>query len=292
MQTTTTHRRVAMMLVASIVVAGLQNVALAVSSIPTGNVDLTGLASTAPTLGVVDLVKWRQPGTANAAPVVVSAMTFDYFKGRTGVALPKRSNVADATANDNSAIWSDNALRVNFTRGNAPNYAILVYTANPNTKPGIVSQSGISTLPMLWKAIPLTDIKAVSGVAYTGTTPTTGAGSIIRMSQEITNTTGGNCPADAPYAASTRNSNGFCDYSTHFFMDKNSSAWYTNLTGTPQQKAFNYASLVGPSGVNANEDGSGGGDNTSPMFAALGLETANAIPDIYSTTMYVELLNY
>jgi hypothetical protein len=190
--------------------------------------------------------------------------------------------------------------------------AIVIYTNNTDggaTDPlsGVTIRGGLvggtsstdpnrsSVLPLLWKAVASTDLQAVSTATVSGTQPI-GATSPIFMPSEITASSGGACPAEGPYAASSRVNNGFCDYSTHYFLDKNNTdpnnLWYSNYTdATKKLNAFHYASLVGRLGVNTTEQGAGTGAY-QPMYALLGVGAINAVQTQYATTINVEMINF
>lgn len=199
------------------------------------------------------LVKWR--GADPTQPV--ANITFQYFPiGGSGntTPYPDRSVIRDGTANDQRALWSDNAIQIDFVKGNLANSAILIYTDNkdayqiscqtacdPAEKDdplysialrggAIGGASGppkdsyrVSALPLVWKAVALQDLRdAVS--ADTVSIPVLST-SPLNMATEVLSESGGPCPPEGPYnqpaGGSRPNNNGFCDFSTHYVVDMN-----------------------------------------------------------------------
>jgi len=170
--------------------------------------------------------------------------------------------------------------------------------ATPETCPVANDPSRTSVIPLLWKALSEPDLVAVSTASVSHPIAATHP---LFMPTEIVAQTGGNCPAEGPYVAAPRVNNGFCDFSTHYFLDKNNTdpkhKFYdqypttgANADVTSHNAAFDYASLVGPFGVNTTEQGAGAG-LFHPMYAVLGSNFANAIQAHYGTTVYVEVLS-
>ncbi len=258
--------------------------------IPTGPVDFGGIAVSAPSLNSAPkLVKWRT-GTANAAPIDATQMSFAYLTSGSNLPIPSRANPKDNSANDQGNIWSDNAISVDYKKGNQTNAGIIMYTNNTIAKlGGLVNSDQTSVLPLIWKAADIATLQADSDANVDGSKKLTNA---LFMPTEIASQSGGTCVAEGPYAASTRASNGFCDYSVHYMMDKNQASFFANVTDpTAKMNAFKYASLIGPNGVNESESGNGSG-NYVPMHAVLGVNATSAQAAQYSTTITVEVASF
>lgn len=297
-------------------------------SVDTGIVDLNVLAQTVARLDYAKLVRWR--GTGGTIQDSPAQMTFQYLSG-SGLSLPTRSNPADSSANNQNDLWSNNALEVKFQKPNDVGSAIVVYTDNKNEggadpiapvglRGGLVGGAGCnlacvqpgnscssaelttcagraSVVPLFWKTVPKSELIAASNAI--------GANSPLFMPTEIESASKANpvtCTPEGPYSfALKRESAGFCDASVHYFMDKNNldpnNLWYTDPSVIDANGAFNYASFVGPFGVNASEAGLGGGFGESVVtpappgqvaYAALGAKLTNAIRTTYRTIIYVE----
>jgi len=281
-------------------------------SIPTGDFDLTGLSTTAPTLQSAKLIKWRTGQAHTLQTTGVSDLSFAYFSSTGILAYPNRTSVGDNSSNDESDMWSEEALQVDYVKGNQLNQAILIYTNNVPPAGGdcLGTRGGLigpipgtpcrSLLPLLWKAVSVNDLLAASDatVAVGGvSSKPISSTSPLFMASSIIDSANPNCPAEGPYPASVRPDAfrfGFCDYATHFVSDMNNAnpetLFYTQLSGSARTDAFRYSSLVGPFGINTTESGIGGGGGASPMYAVLGLEFLNAVSTQYSTTLFVEVL--
>ncbi len=311
----TLKQKLVRVLVALIIGQSMVSNAHAIVSIPV-NVNLGTLAGIAPTIDIPNtfLTKWRT-GVANQVPVQTSTMTFQYFASGSNLAYPTRLNPADNSANNQNALWSDNAIKLTYTRGNTVASAILIYTTNtvnsPNDPLGAVSLRGGlvggygsadpedpnrgSVLPLVWKALDVNVLRGASNANVNGSVKIS-TSSALYMPTEVENLAGGPCPAEGPYAASARGNVGFCDYSTHFFIDQNNNdpanLWYTGYANGAQRRgAFNYSSVVGAFGVNTKEDGSGNG-NFNPAYLVLGIDSTGALQTTYGTTIYLDVLNY
>lgn len=306
------ERAARLMLAALILQVGTGSSQAVPIAIPTGDIDLTVLASISAQLNNARLMRWRT-GVANQAPQPAALMTFAYLGTGVNLALPTRANPADNSANNQGDLWSDNAIEVDYRKGNSLSTAILIYTSNTVTGPldplgnvslrgGFVGGSGglannparASVIPLTWKALAAADLAKVSTATVSGTQPIP-VSHPLYMPSQITALTGGSCPAEGPYPASTRIKDGYCDFSTHYFLDRTNSdpnnRFYDQYPASSAQRngAFDYASLVGPFGVNTTEQGAGAGQ-FNPMYAVLGSNLTNAIQTRYSTTIYVEVM--
>lgn len=286
-------------------------------TIPLGDIDLTQMATSAPAITSAQLVKWRT-GQPNAVPVAASDLSVAYLGTTGAVGFPSRTSVKDNSANNQGSLWTDDAIAVDYQKGNQLNQAILIYTDNQvasftphdplgdlNFKGGLVGGAGCaqtdacyayrgSLLTLFWKAVVLSDLQAVSDASADKPIPAT---SPMFMPTQVADPSNPACPAEGPYPASQRPALyeiGFCDYSTHFFVDKNNAndMFYTAYASGSASRlnAFRYASLVGPFGINVTENGSGGGGSQSPMYAVLGINLVQALPTKYATTIYVNVL--
>lgn len=295
-----------------------------IEGIDTGAIDLTQIASVDPVLNSAKLVKWRSGIPNTILTSGITNLSLAYLGSGTNLPFPDRAIVGDNSANDQGDLWTDNAIEVDYVKGNAADKAILIYTDNQDNGPsdplygvalrgGLVGGAGCAptdscyqeragVLPLLWKAITRQDLEAVStATVKTAATPANPIpdSSPMYIPTEVLETARPQCPAEGPYPASTRPAPyevGFCDYSTHFFSDANNRYDPKNLFYTlypagsaERTNAFRYTSLVGPFGINTTENGLGGGGSDSPMYAVLGLNMLNATLSRYATTIYVEL---
>lgn len=154
-----------------------------------------------------------------------------------------------------------------------------------------------SILPLIWKALSEDDIKKVSNVSMSGTAVPNDSPMWLPTEIEAASPSApGVCPAEGPYnqpAGAQRINNGFCDFSTHYMMDQTNldpdNLWYANPAVKDRIGAFNYASVVGPYGVNITERGLGNG-RFSPVYIVLGVRSKNAIRSQYQTVIYLEAL--
>ncbi len=249
------------------------------------------------------LVLWRT-GHAGDTPSFISEsgasypLSFQYLSSGGTISLPSSTNPKDHSANDQSDLWSDDAIAVAYTKGNDTRSAIIIYTSNSNGQAGLQTADASSTLPLIWKAVNLADLQNAAGANVNGSIVIS-TSSALYMPTEIQSTgpsslsNNGACTTEGPYLASTRTNNGFCDYSTHYMMDSNNSGWYGNLTGTPRTNAFNYAALIGALGVNTTEQGAGTGIGSSwnPAYFVIGTNVGSALSASYSTIINVELLS-
>jgi hypothetical protein len=289
-------------------------------AIPTGDVDLTLMATANPTLNSVRLVKWRTGQPNMIQTTGISDLSVAYLTVGSTLAFPSRSTVGDNSANDQGSLWTDNALEVDFQKGNQLNQAILIFTDNQvvpssndnlGTRPfkgGLIGGAGClpsdpcwanrgSILPLIWKAVTLDVLLGASNASSALPIATTSP--LFMPTQILDPNDNPNCPAEGPYPASQRPSQfavGFCDYSTHFFIDKNNTdpdhLFYDQYPSGDirRQDAFRYSSLVGPFGINTQESGIGGGGSNSPMYAVLGVNVNEATQTKSATTIFVEVL--
>jgi len=331
-----------LMLAAFILQMGAGTSQAAPIQIPTGDIDLTILATILAGITNAQLVTWRT-GTPNQPPQTgATKLTMEYMKlvGANGLVTPTRALSKDNSCNNQGDCWFDNAIQLDFKKGNSLSTAILIYSSNSVTgaddplgnvalRGGLVGctvgqtvvgtagnqtmscpnandPARTSVIPLIWKAASTVDLVAVSSASATSTPVHPITTAPLYMPTEIVDAAAPGCLADGPYNASTRPVGfelGFCDYSTHYFVDRNSTdpnnMFYdkyptTGPSATPQtikkhSQSFDYSSLVGPFGVNTTEQGVGAGQ-FNPMFAVLGTNLANAIQAHYGTTIYVEVL--
>lgn len=301
------------------------------------SIDLTILSPVSTDLTDAYLVKWR--GGDAASPVGNISFQYVTDAGNTNSApYPNRGVIQDNSANNQGNLWSDNAIRVTFQRGNQPNDAIVIYTDNQDTgtddplyqvqlRGGAVGCSAVfsgnplqcsdtkdpyrvSVLPLIWKAVPFSDLRsAQSANLDPGSLVKIADTSPLWMPTQIVNKSQPACPAEGPYAASTRPHPyelGFCDYSTHFVIDLNNNihltddpdqydnSWYTTYSAGSAKSAgaFSYASVVGPYGINSSEGGTGGLGTASPAYLLLGVEMGRALLTHYGTTLYLDVRSY
>lgn len=281
--------------------------------IPTGNINFGNLAAQSAVLSTADLVKWRT-GTANTIQETgVTAMSFAYLASP-GAAPISRTSPADNTANNQGDMWSDNAIKISYTRPNNAASAVVIYTNNTDgglTDPlsgatlrgGLVGGAGgtatdpnrSSVLPLLWKAVPKASLQSAALAKVDGTVKIANNNPVY-MPTQITNATGGTAPAEGPYSACNRTNNGYCDFSTHFFLDKNNTdpanLWYTNPLVVDKPGAFNYASVVGKCGVNTSEVCNQPGSTDQPAYLLLGVNAASALQTQYATTINLEAVSF
>jgi hypothetical protein len=299
--------------------------------------DLTILSPVSTTLNDAYLVKWRG-GDATSA---VGNISFQYvtLAGNSNSApYPNRGVIQDNSTNNQGDLWSDNAIRVDFQKGNLPNDAIVIYTDNQDTgtddplyqvqlRGGVVGCSAgfsasplqcndtkdpyrVSVLPLIWKAVRFSDLQAAQSVSLDpfALVPIPND-SPLWMPSQIVNKSQPDCPAEGPYAASTRPPPyelGFCDYSIHFVLDINNNkhlpddpnqydnSWYETYSAGSEKSAgaFIYASVVGPYGINSSEGGTGGLGTTYPAYLLLGAEMGRALLTHYGTTLYLDVRSY
>lgn len=293
-------------------------------AVPTGDINLTVLAAISAQLNSAVLVKWRT-GVANQIPQPAAGMTFQYLQTGTGLGLPSKTNIVDNSANNQGDLWSDNAVKVDYVKGNTLASSILIYTdnaANDNQDPignaslrgGLVGCQTTQTLsggkmvcsdphdparasviPLLWKAVAEADLAKVSTATVNNVARAIATNHPLFMYTEVVAQTGGACPVEGANATGpSRINNGFCDFSTHYFVDKNNTdpnnQFYTNYTGVKRNQVFDYTSLIGAFGVNTTEQGAGAG-LFSPAYAVIGSNFTNSIQAHYGTTIYVEVLS-
>jgi hypothetical protein len=278
-----------------------------------------------PSINGAALVNWRTNSRTFAFESnYVSQITFSYLGA--GAGIPSRSGPLDNSANNQGDVWSDDALRLDFSfpAPQDPDWAILIYTNNAShdasdplnadsLRGGLVGGAGsgnpddpsrASVLPLIWKFVSDTDLNNAALAKVNGSPPIPNS-SAAYMPTEITNQTGGSCLAEGPYGASVRTNNGFCDYSTHYMLDlNNTDANNLFFTGYPSGSVgrahFDYTALVNSNGVSSSE---GGGaistppnppvpSFTTPAFFLLGVNASQAVQTSYSATIVIEVRNY
>jgi hypothetical protein len=170
----------------------------------------------------------------------------------------------------------------------------------------------VSILPLIWKAVTLADVNAARNANISGAVKISTA-SVMFMPTQITALTGGTCPADAtglvegPWGvsgATPRPQNGYCDFQTHYFVDKNNNihiasrdsipnSWYEfyGVGTTARDNAFRYTTAIGPFGANTTEAGLGTLqlDASGRVWILLGVNASNALQTHYGTTIYLEV---
>jgi len=294
-------------------------------AIPTGDVDLSILAPVSADITAAGLTKWRN-GVANTppTPVVPPKLTFAYITG-SNLALPTRAVCGDNSCNDQGDLWSDNAIQLDFKKPNSIGSAILIYTnnvsvpgdplGNASLRGGLVGGNGgpadqtnparASVIPLIWKAMSAADLAAVStATLHTNPIPASSPAFMYTELNQLGSGTlpnNGLCPSEGlntvpPLVAlPKRITSGFCDFSTHYFLDQNNTdpnnLWYTKYASNTAKHngSFDYASVVGPFGVNTTEQGAGAGQ-FNPAYLLLGTNLTNAIQTHYGTTINVEVL--
>lgn len=297
------------------------------------------------------LVNWRSGPITNP----VTTMSFAALTG-TNRSYPSRATVQDHTANNQGDLWSDNAIQFVGTNPNQLSVpgqnpavqAVLIYTDNEDAgncntatadplcgvtlRGGLIGGFGgpadntnpyrVSELPLLWKAVASADLISAQG-ANPASSQLVVSTSPLYMASELI-TAPANCPtgtAEGPYqSGALRPTAGFCDFSTHYFIDKSNNvhantatsiqlnSWYTAYpiggAGSNYDNAFNYATLVGPFGANSTENGKGVlpleplASNQSSTIAnaqrayfLLGMSARSALLTHYGTTINIDLLS-
>lgn len=262
------------------------------------------------------LVKWRNgPGQ----PLVgAQQITFAYLDTPV-ITVIDRLHPADNSTNNQGDMWSDMAIELSYTGYTRDvintSWGILIYTSNAPLSPtdplngvslpgGLVGGAGgppndpnrSSVLPLLWKWVPATNLTDSSGANINGSVK---INNTMFMPTEITEPNGGVCPAGELYPVATRLNNGFCDFSTHYMMDVNTTdpnnLWFANPAVINRKGAFDYATIFGYLGPAQRETGipfSGTFFTANPAYYLIGVKATQALPTQYATTIYIELFNF
>src|ERR1035438_8228363 len=104
--------------------------AASITGIGTGDIDLTQIAGVDPQLNSASLAKWRTGIPNTIITSGITNLSLAYLASGANLPFPDRTIAGDNSVNDQGDLWTDNAVMVDFVKGNAPDKAILIYTNN------------------------------------------------------------------------------------------------------------------------------------------------------------------